>query len=66
MATGPELQSIQDEETRLLRVWTPMILRTILIAAVTVLIIGLVQSTFGSPGHYVRRFHELQRGIDLR
>jgi uncharacterized membrane protein len=63
MPTTPE---IQDEETRLLRVWTPVILRTVLIAAVTVLVVGLVQATFGSPGHYVRRFHELQRGIDLR
>jgi len=66
MATVSELQSIQDEETRLLRVWTPVVLRTVLISAVTVLIIGLVESTFGSPGHFIRRFHELQRGIDLR
>ncbi len=66
MATVSPLQSIQDEETRLLRVWTPMVLRTVLIAAVTVLIIGLVEATFGSPGHFARRFHELQRGIHLR
>ena len=66
MATESELQSIQDEETRLLRVWTPVILRAVLIAAVTVLIIGLLESTFGSPGHFATRFHELQRGINLR
>ncbi|MFI5352835.1 MAG: DUF1634 domain-containing protein [Candidatus Binatales bacterium] len=66
MATESELQSIQDEETRLLRVWTPAILRAVLIAAVTVLIIGLLESTFGSPGHFATRFHELQRGINLR
>ncbi len=66
MATASELQPIQDEETRLLRVWTPKILRTVLVAAVTVLIVGLAEATFGSPGHYARRFHELQRGIDLR
>ncbi len=63
---SPEVQLVQDEETRLLRAWTPVILRVVLIAAVTTLIIGLAEATFGSPGHFVRRFHELQRGIQLR
>jgi len=66
MAPAPEVQLIQDAETRLLRAWTPAILRAVLVAAVTVVTVGLVESTFGSPGHYVARFHELQRGIQLR
>src|SRR5271156_6172059 len=66
MASVPEVQLVQDEETRLLRVWTPLILRAVLVAAVTVLIIGLAEATFGSPGHFVTRFHQLQRGIQLR
>lgn len=50
------------EEDRILRVWTPLLLRTILIVATTILIIGLVMMAAQSPGHYVHRYGEIQHG----
>jgi uncharacterized membrane protein len=47
------------DEDRILRVWTPVILRTVLIAAVIVLIIGLVLMTT-TPGEYVDHFRAVQ------
>jgi uncharacterized membrane protein len=66
MATAPQPETVRGEEDRLLRVWTPRILRSVLIAAVILLVAGLIRSTIGAPGHFVTRFHELQRGIRLR
>ncbi len=48
----------QDED-RILRVWTPVILRTVLAAAGVVLIIGLAAIT-AVPGEYVQHFHAVQ------
>lgn len=48
------------EEERILRVWTPLILRTILITATVILIGGLVSMGRQSPGYYVDHFHEIQ------
>jgi uncharacterized membrane protein len=65
MATAPALPSLSEED-RLLRVWTPVILRTVLFTAVVVLIIGLIESTIASPGYYTTRFHQLQQGVGSR
>jgi uncharacterized membrane protein len=48
----------QDED-RILRVWTPAILRTVLAAAGVVLIIGLVAMAT-TPGEYLQHFHAVQ------
>lgn len=66
MATAPDARAALHDEDRVLRVWTPVILRTALAAAAILLLIGLVESTIASPGHYAARFHELQFGINLR
>jgi uncharacterized membrane protein len=54
-----DLMMQAQEEDRILRVWTPVILRTVLAAAGLVLIIGL----FGiatRPGEYVEHFRAVQ------
>jgi uncharacterized membrane protein len=51
-----------DEEDRILRVWTPVLLRTILIAATAILIIGLVMMATYSPGYYVARYDAVRAG----
>ncbi len=50
------------EEDRILRVWTPVVLRGVLLLAVTILIIGLIATVIYSPGYYVTHFHQVQRG----
>lgn len=58
-----EIASLTDtsaDEERILRVWTPVILRTILITAVVVLIGGLLSMAWQSPGYYVAHFRRLQ------
>ncbi len=50
------------DEDRILRVWTPLLLRTILIAAAIILIVGLVMMAAQSPGHYVHRYRQIQDG----
>lgn len=48
------------DEDRILRVWTPVILRTILMTAAAILVVGLVVMTRQTPGYYVDHFHQLQ------
>jgi uncharacterized membrane protein len=49
------------DEDRILRVWTPLLLRTILIVAVIVLVVGLMLAYTYSPGYYVQRYHAVQQ-----
>jgi uncharacterized membrane protein len=49
------------DEERILRVWTPIILRTILVAAIAILLIGLLSTAWQHPGYYIERFHRLQK-----
>ena len=58
-------ESHLDEENRIMRVWTPLILRSILIAAMSVLAIGLAALAIRVPGYYVQRFHQVQSGSPL-
>jgi uncharacterized membrane protein len=53
------------DEDRILRVWTPLILRTVLIAATIVLIIGLVLITT-TPGEYVDHFRAVQDNARIK
>jgi uncharacterized membrane protein len=49
------------DEERILRVWTPIILRTILVCAIAILLIGLLSMAWQNPGYHVARFHSLQK-----
>jgi uncharacterized membrane protein len=60
MAT--ETANATTEEDRILRTWTPLILRAILIVSTIVMVVGLVLSMAVAPDYYVNRFHEIQRG----
>jgi uncharacterized membrane protein len=51
--------SSASDEDRILRVWTPFILRTVLIAAGVVVILGL-GLMITTPGEYVRHFRLVQ------
>jgi uncharacterized membrane protein len=57
-----EDQIQRAQEDRILRVWTPVLLRTILIVATVILVIGLFKMITESPGYYVQRYHEIQAG----
>ena len=54
------------EEDRILRVWTPILLRSILIAATIVLAIGLFLMATFAPGFYVERYRAVQAGRCIR
>lgn len=56
----------KEEEDRILRVWTPLILRGSVIASAVVLAAGLIAELVMTPGFYLERFHELQQGGQLR
>lgn len=45
-----------ENEDRILRLWTPILLRTILVVASVILIVGLILMTT-KPDFYVARFH---------
>ena len=48
-----------ENEDRILRFWTPILLRTILVVAAAILIFGLFLMT-SKPDFYVSRFHAAQ------
>jgi uncharacterized membrane protein len=48
-----------SDEDRILRVWTPVILRTVLIAAGIVVVLGLILM-INTPGEYVQHFRLVQ------
>lgn len=47
-------------EERILRHWTPILLRTILLVAVVLLFGGLVLTAVAEPGYFVNRYHQVQ------
>jgi uncharacterized membrane protein len=51
----------QDEE-RILRVWTPILLRTILIASMILLLAGLILDYTFAPDYYVDRYNAVMHG----
>ncbi len=53
------------DEDRILRVWTPIILRTVLIAAGIVLIVGLVMMA-ATPGEYIEHFRAVQDNARMK
>ena len=54
--------SVSAEEDRILRLWTPILLRSIVIVAMTVLIAGLVLTATIAPHYFVNRYHQIQLG----
>ncbi len=60
MAAIKEIRTNLGEEDRILRVWTPVLLRTILVIATVTLVAGLILMITQSPGNYVRRYHAVQ------
>jgi len=50
------------EEDRILRTWTPLILRSVLIVSSIVMVGGIARALAFAPGFYVRRFHAIQHG----
>ena len=52
----------KQEEERILRVWTPILLRTILIAAMILLVTGLILTYTYAPDYYVERYRAVQQG----
>ncbi|MGB8411317.1 MAG: DUF1634 domain-containing protein [Candidatus Binatus sp.] len=52
----------KQEEDRILREWTPILLRTILIAAMITLVAGLVMTYTFAPGYYVEHYQAAQHG----
>ena len=52
----------KQEEDRILRVWTPFLLRTILIAAMIILVAGLILTYTIAPDYYVDRYRAVQQG----
>jgi uncharacterized membrane protein len=54
------MSNATGDEERILRVWTPVILRTVLMAAIVLLLFGLISMAWQSPGYYVGHFHRLQ------
>src|SRR5260370_35387420 len=52
----------KQDEDRILREWTPFLLRTILIAAMIFLVAGLVLTYTIAPDYYVARYRAVQQG----
>ncbi len=57
-----ETATATREEDRILRTWTPLILRSILMLSSIMMAAGIAQTLAFAPGFYVRRFHAIQRG----
>ena len=55
-------QTTLNEEDRIMRVWTPILLRTILIVSAIVLVVGLFLMATKTPTFYVERFRSIQAG----
>ncbi len=54
--------SANADEDRILRLWTPVLLRSIVIVAMTVLITGLILTATTTPSHFVDRYRQVQLG----
>ena len=57
-----DLRMPKQDEDRILREWTPILLRSILIASMVTLIVGLVLTYTFAPDYYVDRYHAVEQG----
>jgi uncharacterized membrane protein len=64
MAAPAEIRqkSVSAEEDRILRLWTPILLRTILTVAMIALVSGLVLTATFAPGYFVDRYAQAELG----
>jgi len=64
MAESVRIQqtSVNAEEDRILRLWTPILLRSIVVVAMAVLIMGLVLTATIAPNYFVQRYRQIQLG----
>jgi uncharacterized membrane protein len=64
MAESVNIQqtSVSAEEDRILRLWTPILLRSIVVVAMTVLVTGLVLTATIAPNYFVDRYRQIQLG----
>jgi uncharacterized membrane protein len=53
---------VSAEEDRILRLWTPILLRTIVVVAMTVLVTGLILTATIAPNYFVLRYRQIQLG----
>ncbi len=54
--------SVSAEEDRILRLWTPILLRSIVVIAMSVLVTGLVLTATIAPNYFVHRYRQIQLG----
>jgi uncharacterized membrane protein len=54
--------SVSAEEDRILRLWTPILLRSIVVGAMPVLVTGLVLTATIAPNYFVHRYRQIQLG----
>jgi uncharacterized membrane protein len=55
-------QNQNQDEDRILRVWTPILLRTSVLTSAVLLATGLLVIALVDPGAYVVRYHQLEHG----
>jgi uncharacterized membrane protein len=61
-SAGIGADAASAEEDRILRRWTPILLRGIVLVAMTALIAGLILTAVRAPGSFVDRYRQVQRG----
>jgi len=57
-----DIAAATTEEDRILRTWTPLILRAILIVSAIIMVVGIAQAIALAPDFYLRRFSSIQHG----
>jgi uncharacterized membrane protein len=62
MATDETNRRRAEAEDRILRYWTPLLLRTILLIAIALLVGGLLLTACGEPHYIVNRYRQAQLG----
>jgi uncharacterized membrane protein len=60
--TTTDIANATAEEERILRTWTSLILRAILIASAIIMVVGIAQAIAFAPDFYLRRFQAIQNG----
>jgi uncharacterized membrane protein len=59
---GTGEDAVSAEEDRILRLWTPILLRSIVLVAMTALVTGLILAAVRTPGYFVDRYRQVQLG----
>jgi len=55
-------RELNEAENKILRRWTPLLLRTILLVAIALLSGGLILTAVTEPGYFVSRYRQVQAG----